>query len=148
MKANPSDEASAGYRLQRLEPSVVSYRVACKTHANHAELLLPLQPVTMLSVIDVLAVLAVLDAASMPAGRVHTVADIAADPYYLARGMLQTVLRADGSRLAVPEIVPKLSRAPGGHRHNAPTRQRANTGARQQGRSGCIESAEIAPGPD
>jgi len=35
--------------------------------------------------------------------------------------MLQTVLRADGSRLAVPEIVPKLSRTPGGHRRNAPT---------------------------
>ena len=66
-------------------------------------------------------VLAVLDAASVPAGRIYTVADIAADPHYLARGMLQTVLMADGSSLAVPGIVPKLSRTPGGHRRNAPT---------------------------
>jgi len=66
-------------------------------------------------------VLAVLDAAGVPAGRIYTVADIAADPHYQARGMLQTVTLADGSLLAVPGIVPKLSRTPGGHRRNAPT---------------------------
>ena len=66
------------------------------------------------------AVLAALDQAGVPAGRIYTVADIAADPHYLARGMLQEVQMDDGSRLAVPGIVPKLSATPGGHRRNAP----------------------------
>jgi formyl-CoA transferase len=65
-------------------------------------------------------VLAVLDAAAVPAGRIYTVADIAADPHYRAREMLQEVAMDDGSRLAVPGIVPKLSATPGGHRRNAP----------------------------
>ena len=34
--------------------------------------------------------------------------------------MIQHVSLADGSQLAVPGIVPKLSRTPGGHRLNAP----------------------------
>ena len=65
-------------------------------------------------------VLAALDRASVPAGRIYTVADIAQDPHYLARDMLQTVRMHDGSDLMVPGIVPKLSRTPGGHRRNAP----------------------------
>jgi formyl-CoA transferase len=65
-------------------------------------------------------VLDVLDAARVPGGRIYTVADIAADPHYRARGMLQEVTLEDGSRLTVPGIVPKLSRTPGGHRRNAP----------------------------
>ncbi len=64
--------------------------------------------------------LAALDAAHVPAGRIYTVADIAADAHYAARGMLQTVTLPDGSALAVPGIVPKLSATPGGHRRNAP----------------------------
>ena len=64
--------------------------------------------------------LAALDAAQVPAGRIYTVADIAADPHYRARGMLQEVRMDDGTALAVPGIVPKLSRTPGGHRRNAP----------------------------
>jgi formyl-CoA transferase len=56
----------------------------------------------------------------VPAGRIYTVADIAADPHYAARGMLQEVQMDDGSRLAVPGIVPKLSATPGEHRRNAP----------------------------
>lgn len=67
------------------------------------------------------AVLAALDGASVPAGRIYTVADIAADPHYQARGMLQHVQMSDGSQMMVPGIVPKLSRTPGGHRRNAPT---------------------------
>jgi formyl-CoA transferase len=66
-------------------------------------------------------VLTALDAAAVPAGRIYTVADIARDPHYRARGMLQTVRMDDGSTLIVPGIVPKLSRTPGGHRRNAPT---------------------------
>jgi formyl-CoA transferase len=65
-------------------------------------------------------VLAALDAASVPAGRIYTVADIAADPHYRERGMLQEVTMDDGSHLMVPGIVPKLSVTPGGQRTKAP----------------------------
>ena len=65
-------------------------------------------------------VLAALDAAHVPAGRIYTVADIAKDPHYAARGMLDQVTMDDGSTLAVPGICPKLSRTPGRHRRNAP----------------------------
>ena len=65
-------------------------------------------------------VLASLDAAAVPAGRIYTVADIAKDPHYQARGMIDHVHMDDGTALAVPGITPKLSRTPGGHRRNAP----------------------------
>ncbi|MEN9330589.1 MAG: hypothetical protein RLZZ484_1777 [Pseudomonadota bacterium] len=65
-------------------------------------------------------VLTALDKASVPAGRIYTVADIAADPHYRAREMIQQVQMDDGSTLDVPGIVPKLSRTPGSHRRNAP----------------------------
>jgi formyl-CoA transferase len=65
-------------------------------------------------------VLAALDGASVPAGRIYTVADIAADPHYQARGMLDEMRLSDGTTLTVPGIVPKLSRTPGRHRRNAP----------------------------
>lgn len=65
-------------------------------------------------------VLRVLSAADVPSGKAYTVADIAADPHYAARGMLDAVTLADGSEVAVPGFVPKLSRTPGGHRRNAP----------------------------
>ena len=64
--------------------------------------------------------LAALDAAGVPAGHIYTVADIAADPHYLARGMLDQMQLGDGSMLTVPGIVPKLSLTPGFHRRNAP----------------------------
>ena len=67
------------------------------------------------------AVMTELDMAAVPAGRIYTVADIAADPHYQARGMLGSVQMDDGSTLAVPGIVPKLSATPGQHRRNAPT---------------------------
>ena len=69
---------------------------------------------------SVTEVLAALDAASVPAGRIYTIADIAADPHYQARGMLQSLTMADGSSLTVPGIVPKLSITPGGQTRNAP----------------------------
>jgi len=65
-------------------------------------------------------VLAALDAASVPAGRIYTVADIAADAHYRERGMLQEVAMDDGSKLMVPGIVPKLSATPGSQRTRAP----------------------------
>ncbi|WHZ10381.1 MAG: L-carnitine dehydratase/bile acid-inducible protein F [Burkholderiaceae bacterium] len=64
--------------------------------------------------------LALLDRAEVPAGRIYTIADIAADPHYAARGMLEQITLEDGSRLAVPGFVPKLSATPGAHRRNAP----------------------------
>jgi len=66
-------------------------------------------------------VMAALDGASVPAGRIYSVADIAADPHYQARGMLDQVHMDDGSTLTVPGIVPKLSATPGRHLRNAPT---------------------------
>jgi formyl-CoA transferase len=66
-------------------------------------------------------VLAALDAASVPGGRIYTVADIAADPHYLARGMIDAVRMDDGTTLPVPGVVPKLSETPGRHRRNAPS---------------------------
>ena len=66
-------------------------------------------------------VLAALDSAGVPAGRIYTVADIAADPHYQARGMIGSVRMADGSSLAVPGICPRLSVTPGQHHRNAPT---------------------------
>jgi len=66
-------------------------------------------------------VLAALESADVPAGKIYTVADIAADPHYAARGMLQNVQMDDGSELAVPGFVPKLSATPGSQRRNAPT---------------------------
>jgi formyl-CoA transferase len=65
-------------------------------------------------------VLEVLEGAGVPAGRIYTVADIAADPHYAARGMLQQIRLQDGEPLTVPGIVPKLSRTPGAHQRNAP----------------------------
>ncbi len=64
--------------------------------------------------------LAALDGAAVPAGKIYTVADIAADPHYRAREMILKVKLDDGETLEVPGIVPKLSRTPGSHRRNAP----------------------------
>jgi formyl-CoA transferase len=57
----------------------------------------------------------------VPAGRIYTVADIASDPHFLARGMIETATTPDGLALAVPGIVPKLSATPGSIRSPAPT---------------------------
>ena len=63
-----------------------------------------------LSVDDVLAVL---DRAEVPAGKIYTIADIASDAHYIARGMIENLTLADGTSMQVPGIVPKLSRTPG-----------------------------------
>ncbi|MFN3417620.1 MAG: CaiB/BaiF CoA transferase family protein [Caldimonas sp.] len=66
-------------------------------------------------------VLDVLNAAQVPAGRIYTARDIAEDPHYRARGMIESITTADGLRLEVPGIVPKLSRTPGAITRRAPT---------------------------
>jgi len=56
-----------------------------------------------------------LDAAAVPAGSVYSIADIAADPQFQARGMIASVADArmpDGA-VAMAGIVPKLSATPG-----------------------------------
>ncbi len=65
-------------------------------------------------------VLQALEGVSVPAGKIYSIADIASDPHYAARGMLQEITLADGSDLKVPGVVPKLSATPGHHRRNAP----------------------------
>jgi formyl-CoA transferase len=59
------------------------------------------------------AVLSAMEKAEVPAGRIYSAADIAADPHYAARGMIQQVVAGDGEPLKVPGIVPKLSATPG-----------------------------------
>ncbi len=69
----------------------------------------------------VTAVLEALHAAQVPAGRLYTARDIAEDPHYRARGMVETVTSADGLTVEVPGIVPKLSATPGRITRRAPT---------------------------
>jgi formyl-CoA transferase len=57
-------------------------------------------------------VLAVLGEAEVPSGRIYSVADIAADLHYQARGMIERHKLGDAD-LLLPGIVPKLSRTPG-----------------------------------
>ncbi|CAH1745821.1 Succinyl-CoA--D-citramalate CoA-transferase [Thauera humireducens] len=63
---------------------------------------------------DEAAVLAALTAAEVPASRIYSVADMFADPQFLAREMLQTVKLPDGRDCRMPGVVPKLSATPGG----------------------------------
>lgn len=61
-----------------------------------------------------------LDSVAVPAGRIYTVADIASDPHYKARGNIQTIEMKDGSKVDVPGVIPKLSRTPGSIKTLAP----------------------------
>ncbi|HEX7220058.1 MAG TPA: CaiB/BaiF CoA-transferase family protein [Burkholderiales bacterium] len=65
------------------------------------------------SVRSVQEVLDEMQKAEVPAGRIYSAADIAADPHYAARGMIEEVIAGDGEPLKVPGIVPKLSATPG-----------------------------------
>jgi len=58
-------------------------------------------------------VLRTLEAAEVPCGRVYTAADIAQDPHYKAREMIQRHALPDGQAIDLPGIVPKLSETPG-----------------------------------
>ncbi|CAN7565815.1 CaiB/BaiF CoA transferase family protein [Rhizobacter sp. LjRoot28] len=66
-------------------------------------------------------VLDALKSAQVPAGRIYTARDIAEDPHYRARGMIESITTADGLTLDVPGIVPKLSATPGAITRRAPT---------------------------
>ena len=58
--------------------------------------------------------------AEVPAGRIYSAADIAADPHFAARGMLVDTIAGDGEPLKVPGVVPKLEGTPGALRTPAP----------------------------
>jgi formyl-CoA transferase len=66
-------------------------------------------------------VLKALIGAQVPAGKIYTAKDIAEDPHYHARGVIETVEGADGLKVQVPGIIPKLSQNPGAIRYRAPT---------------------------
>jgi formyl-CoA transferase len=58
--------------------------------------------------------------AQVPSGKIYTAKDIAEDPHYRARGVIEKVKSADGLEVEVPGIIPKLSNNPGAIRHRAP----------------------------
>ncbi len=68
----------------------------------------------------VLDALAALSEARVPASRIYTAKDIAEDPQYRARGMIQSIQTRDGYNVDVPGVVPKLSATPGAIRSAAP----------------------------
>jgi len=70
---------------------------------------------------SVAEVLDALNAANVPAGRIYTAKDIAEDPHYRARGMIERITSAEGLAVEVPGIVPKLSLTPGAITSRAPT---------------------------
>jgi len=63
--------------------------------------------------------LAVLEKAEVPSGRIYSIADIAADLHYQARGMIERHKLGDHD-LLLPGIVPKLSATPGATRWIGP----------------------------
>jgi crotonobetainyl-CoA:carnitine CoA-transferase CaiB-like acyl-CoA transferase len=63
----------------------------------------------------------VLTRAEVPAGPIHSIADIAEDPQFAARAMFDRVHLPDGSALKVPAYVPKLEATPGTTEWAGPT---------------------------
>ena len=61
-----------------------------------------------------------MERAEVPAGRIYSAADIAADPHFAARDMIVDTIAGDGAPLKVPGIVPKLEATPGAVRMPAP----------------------------
>jgi len=64
--------------------------------------------------------LQLLDSVAVPAGKIYTIADIANDPHYKARGNIEKIQMHDGTGLDVPGVIPKLSRTPGSIKTLAP----------------------------
>jgi formyl-CoA transferase len=58
-------------------------------------------------------VLQVLEKADVPSSKIYDIADIARDPQYAVREMIQQFTLGDGKTLKLPGIVPKLSETPG-----------------------------------
>ncbi len=66
-------------------------------------------------------ILTALQSISVPAGRIYSARDIAEDPHYRARGVIETIESAEGLKVEMPGIIPKLSKNPGEIRYRAPT---------------------------
>lgn len=66
------------------------------------------------------AVLAAMAAAEVPASRIYTIAELAAEPHFAARGNLERIPALAGGDIAVPGIVPRLSATPGRVHRRAP----------------------------
>ena len=64
--------------------------------------------------LDEAEVLDVLAKAEVPSSRVYSVADMFADPQFIARQMFESGQLPDGKAFRMPGIVPKLSATPGG----------------------------------
>ncbi|MCX8114414.1 MAG: CoA transferase [Burkholderiaceae bacterium] len=64
--------------------------------------------------------LAALAAADVPVSKIYSVADMFRDPQYAARQMIERALLPDGTPLAIPGVVPKLSATPGATRWLGP----------------------------
>ncbi|GAB4476247.1 MAG: CoA transferase [Burkholderiaceae bacterium] len=64
--------------------------------------------------------LAELAAADVPVSKIYSVADMFRDPQYAARQMIERAALPDGTPLAIPGIVPKLSATPGATRWLGP----------------------------
>ncbi|HLU77466.1 MAG TPA: CaiB/BaiF CoA-transferase family protein [Burkholderiales bacterium] len=58
-------------------------------------------------------VLRVLNEAQVPNGKIYSIADIVKDPQFRAREMIARARLPDGSEVAVPGVVPKLTDTPG-----------------------------------
>ena len=69
---------------------------------------------------DLEDVLQVLEMADVPSSRIYDIADIARDPQYAVREMIQQFTLADGKTLKLPGIVPKLSETPGATKWTGP----------------------------
>lgn len=62
---------------------------------------------------DIEFILTQLNSNDIPSGRVYTASDIANDPQYAAREMIEKHKLDDGVEIQIPGIVPKLSETPG-----------------------------------
>ncbi|MBV7486334.1 CaiB/BaiF CoA-transferase family protein [Bordetella sp. BOR01] len=64
--------------------------------------------------------LEILRGADVPVGKIYSVADMFADPQFIARGMIEQHRFSDGSPVKLPAVVPRLSETPGGTRWLGP----------------------------
>ncbi|MCL4747579.1 MAG: CoA transferase [Burkholderiaceae bacterium] len=58
--------------------------------------------------------------AQVPSAKIFSAADMVADPQFAARAMIERATLPDGTSIAIPAVVPKLSRTPGGTRWLGP----------------------------
>ncbi|MBO1114417.1 CaiB/BaiF CoA transferase family protein [Bordetella petrii] len=58
--------------------------------------------------------------ADVPVGKIYSVADMFADPQFIARGMIEQHRFPDGAPVKLPAVVPRLSETPGGTRWLGP----------------------------